>query len=82
MIARSGQFSMASRAAPFESLGDVLGIGDRPAVVGQLEDLGAQRQAHAVARAPVLVDVTFMVAVTTSNSMCSSVSPRRMYVGM
>jgi hypothetical protein len=35
---------------------NITGIGDSPAVIGHLEDFGAQRQAHAVAGAAVFVD--------------------------
>ncbi len=59
--------------------GDLFGIGDRPTVVGHLEDLGAQGQAHAMAGTAFLVDGDLhRRPPLRSNSRCSSVRPRRM----
>jgi len=46
----------AEESCVLHAVGDLLRIRDRPTIVTQLEDLGAQRQAHAVAGAAVLVD--------------------------
>jgi hypothetical protein len=48
---------LANRA--LELSGHITGIGDSPAVIGHLEDFGAQREAHAVAGAAVFVDDYF-----------------------